>query len=478
MISKKFFAHSVIYTVVGALPLATPVLLLPLYTTVLSEGQVGEIALYTAFGFVIQIIANFSLDGSVRTFYLDYQNHTKQLKEYISTVYTTLIGIGLLSLIVFSILGALGFQGLLHLSFFPFGFLSLLGSVLNSFFKTYTGLLITQQRAVRFFYINTAQFFLTVVFIGGGLYFFPHTLWGPVAGRFGAVFILFLTTLLFFIQEYGVKFRYVYLHKMWKFCIHMTFYSVSAWVLVYLDRYIINHYLDTGKVGIYDFATKCVAPIELLVIGLCNAVMPKVYQAWKSQNISHTNTEINRYFNVMTLVTLFSIAMAILLLPILIPLVVKKQVFYQSFEYIPYLAASYVFLPLLSIFYYTLLYLKRTDIMNYYFAFCAGLQIVVNPLMIGNYGVHGAIATVIMMKFLMMATFYWGSRKYFQFYFNWIKLFYLPLLFLLIVIVAGYFRISRIYTVSTLFFLLFVVYFKPLIQFLKHVFRRFTVKNQ
>lgn len=474
MISKKFFAHSLIYTIVGALPLATPILLLPLYTAVLSEGQVGEIALYTAFGYIMQIIANFSLDGSVRTFYLDYQNHPKQLREYVSTVYLSLIGIGLVSLIVFSVLGGLSFQSLLHLSFFPFGFLSLLGSILNSFFKTYTGLLITQQRAVRFFYINTAQFLLTVLLIGAGLYLFPHTLWGPIAGRFGAVFILFLTTLFYFIQEYGIKFRYIYLYKMWKFCIHMTFYSISAWILLYLDRYIINHYLDTGRVGIYDFATKCVAPIELLVIGLCNAVMPKVYQAWKAQDITHTNTEINRYFNVMTLVTLFSIASAIVFLPVLVPLIVKKQVFYQSFEYIPYLAASYVFLPLLSIFYYTLLYLKRTDIMNYYFAFCAVLQMILNPIMIGKYGVYGAIATVILMKFLMMATFYWGSKKYFQFYFNWVKLFYLPLLFLFMVITAGYFDIPQMYAVSVLFLLMFVVYFKPMVQFLKHITKRFV----
>jgi len=478
VISKKFFAHSIIYTIVGALPLATPILLLPLYTAVLSEGQVGEIALYTAFGFIMQIIANFSLDGSVRTFYLDYQNHAKQLKEYISTVYITLIGIGLISLMMFSILGALSFERLLRLPFFPFGFLSLLSSVLNSFFKTYTGLLITQQRAVRFFYINFSQFLLTIMLIGGGLYLFPHTLWGPIAGRFGAVFILFLTTLVFFIQEYGLKFKYIYLHKMWKFCIHMTFYSISAWVLMYLDRYIINHYLDTGKVGIYDFATKCVAPIELLVIGLCNAVMPKVFQAWKIQNINHTNTEINRYFNVMTLVTLISIAGAIVLLPVFVPLVVKKQVFYQSFEYIPYLAAGYVFLPLLSIFYYTLLYLKRTDIMNYYFGFCAVLQIIINPIAIDTFGVYGAIGTVILMKFLMMATFYWGAKRYFNFYFNWVKLFHLPLLFLLLVILAGYFQIQQFYTATVLFVLLGVVYFKPMIQFAKHANKRFIIKKE
>lgn len=468
MISKKFFTHSIIYTIVGALPLATPILLLPLYTAVLSEGQVGEIALYTAFSYVIQIIANFSLDGSVRTFYLDYQNHTKHLKEYISTVYITLIIIGLFSLLLFILFGIFSFDKILHLPFFPFGFMALLSAILNSFFKTYAGLLITQQRAVRFFYINITQFLLTIILIGGGLYLYPHTLWGPIAGRFSAIFILFIATLTLFIYEYGVKFKYVYLRKMWKFCIHMTMYSLSAWILMYLDRYIINHYLDTKNVGIYDFATKCVAPIELLVIGLCNAVMPKVYQAWKTQNINHTNTEINKYFNVMTLVTLFSIAAAIVLLPILVPLVVKKQGFYQSFEYIPYLAVSYVFLPLLSIFFYTLLYLKRTDIMNYYFTFCAVLQIIINPLVISRYGVYGAIGTVIFMKFLMMLTFYWGARKYFRFYFNWIKLFYLPLTFEVMVIAAGYFNLAQLYAVGILMVLLCIIYFNPIVQLAKY----------
>lgn len=93
MISNKFFAHSIIYTIVGALPVATPILLLPLYTAVLSERQVGEIALYIASLYIMQIIVNFSLDASVKTFYLDYQHHIKHLKEYLSTVYFSSSGI-------------------------------------------------------------------------------------------------------------------------------------------------------------------------------------------------------------------------------------------------------------------------------------------------------------------------------------------------------------------------------------------------
>ncbi|MCS7077179.1 MAG: lipopolysaccharide biosynthesis protein [Bacteroidia bacterium] len=464
MISKKFFAHSIIYTIVGALPLATPILLLPLYTAVLSEGQVGEIALYIATGYAMQIVANFSLDGSVRTFYLDYQNHSKQIKEYLSTVYISLIGIGCLCLILFSALGMWIFPSLLHLSFFPFGFLTILTSILNSFFKTYAGLLITQQRAVRFFYINVVQFLLTITITGGGLYWFPHTLWGPIAGRFGSTFILFVATLFFFIQECGAKFKYIYLHKMWRFCINMTLYYLFAWVLLYLDRYIINHYLDTKQVGLYDFAAKCVAPIELLVIGLSNATMPKVFQAWKSQKIYHTNVEISRYFNIMTSITLLFIAFSIIFLPILVPLVVKKRVFYQSFEYIPFLAGSYVFLPLLNVFFYTLLYLKKTNIMSSYFAFCAAIQILFMPILTQRFGIYGAIATVIMMKFLMMATFYWGAKKHFKFYFNWLKLFYLPLFYLLMIIAAGYLNIPQTYPALILVILIGIIYFKPLIH--------------
>ncbi|MCS7076499.1 MAG: lipopolysaccharide biosynthesis protein [Bacteroidia bacterium] len=474
MISKKFFAHSIIYTIVGALPVATPILLLPLYTAVLSERQVGEIALYIASLYIMQIIVNFSLDASVKTFYLDYQHHIKHLKEYLSTVYFSLVGLGILCLFIFSAIGVWFFPSVLGLTFFPFGFLTVLTSIFNSFFRTYAGILITQQRAIRFFYINFSQFLITIISTGGGLYLFPHTLWGPIAGRLVAATILFIFVSFFWIQEWGTKFNYIYLHKMWRFCIYMTLYLVFAWVVLYIDRYVINYYLDTAKVGIYDFATKCVAPIELFVIGLSNAVMPKVFQVWKSQNLNYTNIITNRYFNVMTLATLLSIAACIVLLPILIPFLVKNEVFYQSFAYIPYLAASFVFLPLLNVFVYTLLYLKKTNVISYYFALCAILQMILNPILIQNFGVNGAVADVIIIKLVMTVSFYWGAKKYFQFNFNWIKMLYLPLLYLILVLLAGYLKIPQLYPALILLILVMVVYFRPIIELLHTLKKRWA----
>jgi hypothetical protein len=54
--------------------------------------------------------------------------------------------------------------------------------------------------------------------------------------------------------------------------------------------------MPLSSVGIYDFAMKCLVPIELLLNGLNATINPKVIKLISGQTKKGSTLEINRYF--------------------------------------------------------------------------------------------------------------------------------------------------------------------------------------
>ena len=131
------------------------------------------------------------------------------------------------------------------INFSPYGFMSVLTAICNGFFKTYSGLLINQQRAVRFFWINIFNFILTFIAISlVGLFLYPHTLIGPMWGRLLSGVGIFLLAFYFFYTEFGLVFQPKLLKAIFNFCLPVLIYFLMSWVLSYIDRYIINYFLS------------------------------------------------------------------------------------------------------------------------------------------------------------------------------------------------------------------------------------------
>ncbi|HOH08223.1 MAG TPA: oligosaccharide flippase family protein, partial [bacterium] len=91
MISKEFFKSSLVYSVVGALPLAASVLLLPFYTNLLSTADFGRLALYISFSFLIQILVSFGLDSYITVQHIEFKSDPALLRENMSAITTSFL---------------------------------------------------------------------------------------------------------------------------------------------------------------------------------------------------------------------------------------------------------------------------------------------------------------------------------------------------------------------------------------------------
>jgi O-antigen/teichoic acid export membrane protein len=480
MISKSFLKSSLIYTVVGALPLATSVILLPFYSNSLNTSDFGQLAIYISLSLLIQIIANFGLDAAIGYHYFDYRDKPEQLKEYVWTVVTWMLIIGGGIALIGLLLGNTLFDLALHddqLSFFPYGFMSVVTGIFNTLFKTYSNLLINQQRPIRFMWVSLFNFVITIAISLGGLYLYPGSLVGPMWGRFLSGVAIFLLALYFFAEEFGYKFTPRLLYSILPFCVPLLVFNLMTWVLSYIDRYIISNAMEARDVGVFDFAAKCALIIEFIQSGLAYSIGPKVFLLWKEKPLDETRAEVGRYYSAFTAINLLMIPTLVLAFPIVIPWIVHKAEYYDSFAYIQLLCVAFLFRVPIFMYSTPFYFFKKTRPIPVLFSVIGITQGLVSYFLIHAYGLYGATAAILIVRPLQALLLYLWSRKIYTYKINPVKLFLLPAAYLVLVLVAEIFfsHFRPVYVHAALcalvFLLVGLVYRKELSSFYSN-FRR------
>ena len=441
MISRTFFKSSLIYTLVGALPYASGFLLIPWFTAYLSPAQFGVNALFISLMYFIQILSSYGMDMSAGVMYFDYRDDKAKLKKFLGTVFLGLIVSGIIVFLMFTLGGIqlfdLVFSGGDVLALIPFGLFTIISGVFNGIFKTYSALLVNQQRPVRFFWLNISNFVITIAASLTILYLYPYTLYGPILGRMIPAIISASLCLLMLGLEYGLNWGSVYVKRIVNYTSPLMLYALLTWVVTYIDRFVILRFMDDPAfVGIYDFGVKLVLGIELLLVGLVNAVNPKVYSIWKEQELHGSTEEVNRYYNGLTAIVLLLIPLFVLFAPILIPIVIKKEIYYEAFGFLAILAAGYASRVWFYMFMAPLMFFKRTKAMPVIFAISAAFELVAAIILVKYIGLMGAVWVNFMIKPIQAFLLYQVSRKVFKYKFNRWKIFYLPIIFMLMVILS------------------------------------------
>lgn len=456
MISKQFLKSSAVYSIIGSSSLAWSVILLPFYTQLLTPADFGHLALYTGFSFLIQILVNFSLDSYIVVHYVEYRGDRPTLRACMGTITWSLLGLAAFFILLSLAAGDLLFRFVFRdaaLSFFPYGFMSVLTAIGNSFFKTYTNLLIYQQKLRRFFWVNVFNFVLTIGISLAGLYLFPYTLIGPMWGRLLSGAAIFLLAFFLMMSEFGMALQRRFFGEMLAYCYPMVLYALMVWVLTYFDRFIINHFLQPEDVAVYDVAVKCTLLLEFMQGGLANAIYPQVFRIWKSA--SPDLQQVNKYFTGFSAVTLFAIPLFVVAMPVLVPLIVRNPTYYNGFPFLLLLSLGFALRAMYNLYLAPFTFFKRTALLPRALLLSALFQIVLTILLIKPLGLSGAVWA----NFIAKASqgFFLGiwARPLLPGRYNQTKLIMYPLLFIAVAVVLNLF--SPVYRLVTVLWQMLVL---------------------
>jgi O-antigen/teichoic acid export membrane protein len=437
-ISKDFLKSSFIYTVAGSLPVLSALVLLPFYSANLSTSDFGALSIYLAFTLLIQYVTTYSFDISLYIHFHEFKNEHKKLSSFVSSAFILMLMIGAVVAGALTLSGDLIFKSIFSgrsISFYPYGLLASATGIFQALFKVHSNLVQSREKPEIFFWSNVMSFSFIIVFTIGGLYLYPHSLAGPVGGRFFAAMIMGVWALQRIFREFGIHFNYPLLRSSFSFNLYTFIYQLLQWVINYFDRILLLFYISLGAIGVYDFGIKCLLVIEFLLNGLHNSFYPRIVSTIMAQDEKRSTPQINRYYHGFTAVIMVLICTCILTFPWAIETFVPRKDYHLVIEYLPYLAVIYIFRAIRLYFAVPYGILKHSKPLPVIYIFVSSVKIAGIVLLVKEYGIYGLVASSILSAVLEILLLKFVIRKKFVFEFNFYKIVGAPLfLFILIVV--------------------------------------------
>ncbi len=419
--------------------MASALILLPFYIAYLPTAVYGSLSLCLAFSIFVQIVVTYGFDTSLYIHYHELKHDREKLSALISSVFLFMLACGASVALVFLVAGGPVFSLVFRddaISFFPYGMASVGIGVFQAIFRVKANLLQTSGQPNLYLRVHIISFLIIAVATVSGLLLYPGSLLGPLGGRLLAAFLAAGWTLHHTFRKFGV-----HVTSPWKFTSPQfnayTFgYQLQQWAVNYLDRFIILFFLPLSTVGVYDFAVKCVAPIELVLIGLQASVNPRVVSIITDQPVKKSTPELNRYFYGITAIILIMVCLVIFGIPFVLDLIVAKSEYASATVLIPFVAVIYIFRSIRVYFVVPLTVLKkmrRLTILNFG---TTVLRVALIIALIHYWGLQGVIFSAYFALATEMILLWHSLSRYYDIRFNFMKLVGVPLL-LLITIVAG-----------------------------------------
>lgn len=418
------------------LPMASAIVLLPLYLLNLSTEAYGALVVYLVFTFLVQIVITFSFDASIYIHYHELKDDKQKLRTFVSTAFVFMLMAGAIVTLLLAVTGDLIFSlsdpGK-NVSFYPYGIASVGAGVFQAIFKVHTSLLQTRQKAETFLWSNVMSFSLIAICIIIGFQIFPHSLAGPILGRLVGAFVPFVWVLIRVFREFGIHFDLAWIRSSFSYNGYTFIYQLQQWVINQFDRILMLFALSLADVGVYDFALKCLIPIELLMNSLHNSFYPKVVGALMGKTDQSFSVEINRYYHGLTAVVMLLISGSVLVVPIAIYLFDKTD-YMEAIQYIPYLAGIYFFRTMRLYFgvpYNTLKYTKPLPII---YVVVVAIKVVLMFLLMNKFRVYGVIAASMASAVVELFLLKHFMRNRFIYVFNTWKIVIAPVAVMLVMI--------------------------------------------
>lgn len=418
--------------------MASAILLLPFYITYLPTQVYGALSLYLAFSIFIQIVVAYSFDSSIYIHYHDYKNDVKKLSSFISSAFIFMIFIGAGVGLLFVLIGDLVFDWIFDdekISFFPFGIMSVATGIFQALFKVYCNILQSSEKPLLFLRSNILSFVFIAGLTIGGLYLFPSTLIGPIAGRMLAGLVVVCWTLYRVFSQFGSRFDYGLLKSTFGFNHYAFIYQIQLWVINYFDRFLMLFFLPLASIGIYDFALKCLVVIEFIMSGLHNSFSPKVVSAVTEQTVKGSTPEINRYYHGLTALVMLMISSGILILPFAVNFIDQDRGYGDAVQYFPYVAILYVLKSMRLFFAVPYGILKYTKPLPVIYFFISVVKIGLMVLLIRSFEIYGVVASTLISAVLEILLLRYVLRKRFNFQYNIFKIVIAPLMLLTVVLI-------------------------------------------
>lgn len=413
---KSFVTESTIYTIFNVVNKAIPFLLLPYITRIVTTEDFGYYSLFITVETMIIPLVSMNTHVAISShFYKDVK-----LKEYISTVVFMLVGFCIIFLFLLSNLPSVVTQWIgisknhLYYVVIIATFMALFSLISNLFRlqrdpKSYGWFTILNSLFLFLFIIGATLIKGDRDYIIGGRLFFT------------IAFFVFCIKYLIKKDFIGLTIVKAYLKLIIKFSLPTVIYSLSAFLFLLSDRFLINHYLGKTAVGLYSGIFQIASIISILCTSFNAAWMPWLFDKLKTSSVSEYPSIVKISYFLMSLFIIISLAYSMiygLIVSVILPDI------YHEYIYIGYpLIFAYAFEGIYLIVSPYIFYKEKTKYNGYIGLLVAVVNISLNVILIPHLGIYGAALSTLFTWISLALLFFIFSNKVFPL--PWLNFFHI-----------------------------------------------------
>lgn len=435
---RNFIKDSVIYAIPQIFSKGINLILLPLYTRILSPNEYGSLDLLLIFAAIINVTIALEVSQGLSRFYITEKDIKKKIQYASSAFWFTLGVYSILSSLLFIFADDLSSK---ILSKDDMTFTLRLGAIyiwMNGIYYLIQHQFRWQFQSKDFALASLLMSLTTLLSTIILAYYFKLGLNGVIAGLMignfvGATFgILKLS---------GTTFTFVFnkelLIKMIKFSFPLVFASLAVWSSQYMDRIMINYFLGTDQLGIYSMGFRVASIIALSTIGIQSAITPLIYDNYQDEKSKESLATIFRlYF-------LFAVFICMLLFIFIddVMFVFATKEFFSAKDVVFFLAPSILFSNIF-LFFPGIAIVKKTYLILAINVFGASLNFTLNLFLIEKYGIVGAAYATLTSSVIAGLMYITLSQSFYKVPHEWKKIILIFSLFMILFFITDQLKLN------------------------------------
>lgn len=403
---RDFVRDTAIYGAASLLVRGVSLLLLPFYTRVLAPADYGLVDLATVFTTLVLLTVALEISQGVARLFSEARDRDAQVAYASTALWFSIGAYALFVLVAFPLaphVAAIAFESPERADLAR---IVIISAAINGVFY----LLLNQLRwrlQARAYAAGSLAFALvsigaTIALVLGARLGVAGVVLGQLAGAVAGGLLCFIVAR----DLYRLRFDRDKLLEMLRFSLPLVPSSIGVFVTLYIDRIAIKELMTIADVGLFGIGFRVASLVSLLVVAVQMAVTPLVYARYGDPQTPAQLARIFRYFVGVAIV----LAVGLSLFAREILMVVTTPDYYAGAVVVPLLApalllsAMYVFAPGLGI-------AKRSGTQALITLAGAGLNTVLNFVMIPVWGIVGAAAATLTSAALIFAAYMIASQR-------------------------------------------------------------------
>jgi len=406
----RVFKDSTVYGLGSLITKVAVLVLTPIYTTYLTRTDYGILAFVSMVSSMLGTVFMLGQGGSLILFYRSKSEEAENRRELLFNVFWfVMLFAGILVAAMF-LLGpkhAAVITGSKGIPFYPFLAMGVLNAYLGLPQAMQQAINRAQGQSITFVSFQLAGFFTNV---GLTIYYVVYrhqAALGSLKGTLYSTIVITPIALVIVVRRWRPRFRFGLLWRSLRYGLPLVFHYFSAWVLTFIDRYLLLQLSTTAQVGLYSLAYNLSMVLNLFCSSINQAWAPIFYDLADTPGGREKLPRLTTIY--ASAVTAIAIAYTLAAPDALLILANKR--FHAAEPVVPIVAGGYFFFALYMVVSTPIFYRKKTMWAPVVSGSAAALNIAVNFVLIPRYGMMGAAwATLFAYAFMFLLTRYLSNR--------------------------------------------------------------------